>query len=107
VNTSPAPPPLRSLSPSRTGIDYTHPDLYANVWINQGEIPAAQKAKILANYDYDHDGKITFRDLNSPLIQGQWDSSTVVDVNHDGRIDASDVLPVGRRHGQRRQRLCR
>ena len=23
-----------------TGVDYTHPDLYLNVWINQGEIPS-------------------------------------------------------------------
>ena len=23
-----------------TGIDYNHPDLYQNVWINQKEIPA-------------------------------------------------------------------
>jgi hypothetical protein len=26
-----------------TGVDYTHPDLYLNIWINQGEIPTAVK----------------------------------------------------------------
>ena len=24
-----------------SGLDYTHPDLYLNVWLNQGEIPVA------------------------------------------------------------------
>src|SRR5262245_5614194 len=24
-----------------TGVDYTHPDLYLNIWLNQTEIPAA------------------------------------------------------------------
>ena len=24
-----------------SGVDYTHPDLYLNIWLNQGEIPAA------------------------------------------------------------------
>ena len=24
-----------------SGVDYTHPDLYENIWINQGEIPAS------------------------------------------------------------------
>jgi subtilisin family serine protease len=23
-----------------TGIDYNHPDLYLNIWVNQGEIPS-------------------------------------------------------------------
>src|SRR6266446_10626792 len=28
-----------------SGIDYRHPDLYQNVWINQGEIPAGIRAR--------------------------------------------------------------
>ncbi|MGN6506688.1 MAG: peptidase S8, partial [Tepidisphaeraceae bacterium] len=39
-----------------TGIDYTHPDLYANIWINQAEIPAAIKVKLK---DVDGDGRIS------------------------------------------------
>ena len=27
-----------------TGIDYTHPDLYLNIWLNQGEIPSAVRS---------------------------------------------------------------
>src|SRR3954452_16483478 len=45
-----------------TGLDYTHNDLYLNVWINQNEIPAAMK-KVLK--DTDGDGRITFYDLNA------------------------------------------
>src|SRR5207248_2696339 len=36
-----------------TGIDYRHKDLYRNIWINQGEIPSAIKARLL---DIDGDG---------------------------------------------------
>src|SRR5262245_34166054 len=43
-----------------TGIDYTHPDLYLNVWINQDEIPSAIRANLT---DTDNDGVITFWDL--------------------------------------------
>ena len=45
-----------------SGLDYTHPDLYLNVWLNQKEIPAALKAVL---QDVDHDSLITFRDLNN------------------------------------------
>ena len=29
-----------------TGVDYTHPDLYLNVWLNQAEIPLSFKASL-------------------------------------------------------------
>ncbi len=67
-----------------TGIDYTHPDLYKNVWINQGEIPSS----VLLNLtDVDGDGLYTFWDLNDPLNAGQ-----VVDGNNNGYIDGGDLL---------------
>src|SRR5262249_18759623 len=68
-----------------TGVDYTHPDLYLNIWLNPGEIPAALKAAGLA--DTDGDGRITFRDLNNPL-----NAAFVADKNGNGRIDAGDLL---------------
>lgn len=67
-----------------TGIDYTHPDLYLNVWLNQGEIPAALKAALT---DTDGDGLFTFRDLNNAA-----NAAYVTDVNANGRIDAGDLL---------------
>ena len=67
-----------------SGIDYTHEDLYLNIWINQGEIPAAVRVNLT---DVDADSLITFRDLNDPA-----NSSQVADLNGNGRIDAGDLL---------------
>ncbi len=65
-----------------SGIDYTHPDLFRNVWLNQGELPAA-----LSLTDTDSDGLITFIDLNQPA-----NSASVTDDNGNGFIDAGDLL---------------
>jgi subtilisin family serine protease len=69
-----------------TGIDYDHPDLYRNVWLNQAEIP---KSRLKNLVDVDHDGYISFADLNNPINQGV---GKITDVNGDGRIDAADIL---------------
>lgn len=65
-----------------TGIDYTHPDLYLNIRLNRGEVP-----RTMALVDADGDGRITFRDLNQPA-----NAAFVADLNHNGRIDAGDLL---------------
>ena len=67
-----------------TGIDYTHPDLYLNIWLNQREIPMTLRARLI---DIDQDDLITFRDLN-----GAANASYVLDFNRNGRIDAGDLL---------------
>ena len=67
-----------------TGIDYTHPDLYLNIWLNQREIPVTLRASLS---DIDEDGLITFRDLN-----GSANARYVLDYNSNGRIDAGDLL---------------
>ena len=67
-----------------SGIDYTHPDLYLNIWLNQGELPASLRASLT---DTDSDGRITFRDLNAPA-----NSSFVTDRNSTSYIDAGDLL---------------
>jgi subtilisin family serine protease/subtilisin-like proprotein convertase family protein len=69
-----------------TGIDYNHPDLYLNIWINQAEIPASRRANLI---DVDGDGIITFRDLNDPRNQGP---GKITDITQHGHIDASDIL---------------
>jgi subtilisin family serine protease len=69
-----------------TGIDYNHPDLYENIWINQAEIPASRLQNLV---DVDGDGLITFYDLNNPINQGP---GKITDVNNDGHIDAEDIL---------------
>lgn len=69
-----------------TGIDYTHPDLYLNIWINQREIPPHIRANLI---DINGDGLITFHDLNDPRNQGP---GKITDLNGNGRIDAGDIL---------------
>ncbi len=71
-----------------TGIDYKHSDLYLNVAINQGEIPAALRASLV---DVDGDGRITFVDLNAPA-----NAAFVTDRNGNGYIDAGDLLADSR-----------
>ncbi len=69
-----------------TGINYDHPDLYQNIWINQAEIPKSRLKNLVDVYG---DGYISFRDLNNPINQGV---GKITDVNGDGRIDAADIL---------------
>ena len=67
-----------------SGIDYTHPDLYKNIWLNQGEIPASLQGVLV---DTDSDGLITFYDLNESA-----NVTYVTDSNATGYIDAEDLL---------------
>lgn len=67
-----------------SGMDYTHPDLHLNVWLNQREIPLSFKAALV---DADADGLITFRDLNDAR-----NANFVSDKNANSRIDAGDLL---------------
>jgi hypothetical protein len=66
------------------GVDYTNPDIYLNIWLNQGEIPAALRAGLT---DTDGDGIITFRDLNAAA-----NANFVTDINGNGYIDGGDLL---------------
>jgi subtilisin family serine protease len=51
-----------------SGMKLDHPDVLLNVWINEGELPAGMRANGVAGTgaDFDGDGVVTFRDLNSP-----------------------------------------
>jgi hypothetical protein len=65
-----------------TGLDYTSPSYYQQVWINQGEIP-----KTLPIKDVDGDLVITFKDLNN-----SFNSAYVTDLNKNGYIDGGDLI---------------
>ena len=67
-----------------SGIDVAHPDLYLNIWINQGEIDPALRQRLV---NTDSDSLITFYDLNAPA-----NSTLVRDLNGNGYIDAIDLL---------------
>ena len=74
-----------------SGIDYTHPDLYRNVWLNQAEIPFAVGKKSLR--DTDADGIVTFWDLNARAGGGRLvNGNFVSDLNANGYIDGGDLL---------------
>ena len=64
-----------------TGVDYTHPDLENNIWINQGEIPPEIFNLIDSNFDM----HITSIELIDYLD----------DYNSDGYINLKDALEVG------------
>ncbi len=67
-----------------TGVDYTHVDLYLNIWLNPNEIPLAMRSGLI---DTDGDGRIGFRDLNNAANAG-----FVSDINANGRIDGGDLI---------------
>ena len=67
-----------------TGVDYTHQDLYLNIWLNQNEIPTSIRNNLT---DIDGDGIFTFRDLNDA-----GNAAYVTDFNGNGYIDAGDLL---------------
>ena len=71
-----------------SGIDYTHPDLATNVWINPGEIPETLRSSLV---DTDDDGLISFIDLNA-----EENASFVTDTNANNLIDAGDLLADNR-----------
>ncbi|HRK29849.1 MAG TPA: S8 family serine peptidase [Tepidisphaeraceae bacterium] len=68
-----------------SGVNYNHPDLVQNIFLNQAEIPASRLANLT---DVDGDGLITFRDLNNAVNQGV---GKIQDLNSDGRISGFDV----------------
>lgn len=75
-----------------SGIDYTHKDLYKNVFLNQGEI--RNLSWFTSIIDNDLDGLITFWDLNSAK---NWNGTAnaqlnLNDYNTNGYIDAGDLL---------------
>ena len=75
-----------------SGIDYTHTDLYKNVFLNQGELKGLSWFSSLV--DVDNDKLITFWDLNNSQ---NWSGSENValrlnDWNGNGYIDAGDLL---------------
>jgi serine protease len=76
-----------------TGIDYSHPDLYRNIWINQAEIPDKVRKDVR---DSDKDGRITFADLNHKSNRAAFG---VNDLNDNGYIDAGDLLSRYKKNG--------
>ena len=66
-----------------TGVDYTHPDIENNAWINQGEIPPWT---FEAGIDANGDGFIEASEIIS-FVENQG-----MDFNNDGESNLRDVL---------------
>jgi subtilisin family serine protease len=77
-----------------SGIDYRHPDLAMNIWINPKEIPyAIGGANGLYEDPFDGDSLITFHDLNLKNNEGRFVNNRFLpDWNRNGYIDAGDIL---------------
>ena len=69
-----------------TGVDYTHPDIQNNSWINQAEIPEWMAE---AGLDSDGDGYIEASEVVGFLV------SENMDVNSDGEINLRDMVSSG------------
>jgi subtilisin family serine protease len=69
-----------------TGIDYTHPDLYQNIWINQGEIPADRRKNLVS---FEGNGIITMADLNNPA---NWGVGKIEPAAGHNYVTAADLL---------------
>ena len=69
-----------------TGVDYTHPDLQDNAWINQGEIPLFM---FEAGVDENSDGYISSVEAVAFLQNDNYD------VNADGEINLRDAVSDG------------
>jgi len=72
-----------------TGVDYTHPDLVANIWVNQGEIPSyiTDDSELFQIIDSNGDGKLSSLEMISDVI--------MTDLNEDGSIDLKDIFVEG------------
>lgn len=75
-----------------SGADVAHEDLYLNIWLNQGEIPAGLQSQLS---DLDGDGLISFWDLNNLRIVGaQIYVASTVTLDPDGAFVSGDIATV-------------
>ena len=68
-----------------TGVDYTHPDLIENIWVNQGEIPALIYE---IGVDVNDDGYVSSIEIADFM-------ATQSDLNEDGVVNFRDALTSG------------
>jgi subtilisin family serine protease len=80
-----------------SGVDYTHPDLYLAIAINNGEIPTGLLGQVV---DTNSNGLVDFYDLNSldangnvvlDGLAGLFNQALTTDSNANGYIDAEDL----------------
>ncbi len=79
-----------------SGVDFTHPDLYLNIWLNNAELPTPLLSRLT---NADGVPGISFRDLNASTNRAlRLDPNNAAsalllrDLNETGYIDADDLL---------------
>lgn len=77
---------VAEVSATSGGFNIEHPDLWPNIWLNQGEILAV--CGTMAQCDPDGDGFVTLKDFNNPAFTGVKPP----DVDSNGRITCKDLL---------------
>jgi subtilisin family serine protease len=82
-----------------TGMDYAHPDLRNNVWLNNGEIPTSRLQNLkryVSNPSNPDDASkpITFADLNDSRNWGPFKITPHSDGAGHMVVDANDVLAL-------------
>jgi hypothetical protein len=70
-----------------TGVDYTHPDLQNNSWINQAEIP-----EFMAETGLDQNGD---GDVDASEVVGWMLDNNIGDLNADGEVNLRDAVSDG------------
>ncbi|MHB1561204.1 MAG: S8 family serine peptidase, partial [Isosphaeraceae bacterium] len=74
-----------------SGVNYNYSDILPNIWLNQAEIPA----NVLPNLtDVDHDGVISFGDLNAVVngVKINQGPGKIEDSDGDGIIGPADLM---------------
>ena len=66
-----------------TGVDYTHPDLIENIWVNQGEI--LEWIFEIEDIDPNGDGLLSAAEISNFM-------HTQSDLNGDGAINVQDCI---------------
>lgn len=75
------------------GIDVTHPDLYLNVFLNNGEVPHDVVSRFRSASTEDGLPDIlTFYDLNVPSVREALEDMGHFDTNGNDHIDGEDVV---------------
>ena len=69
-----------------TGVDYTHPDLKASLWVNQAELP---EWSLEAGIDLNGDGYVSSTEIEEFLIIEGMDN------NADGEVNLRDLVCEG------------
>jgi len=75
------------------GVDVSHPDLYLNIFLNNGEVPHDVVSRFRdAVLEGGSLHRLTFHDLNVPYVMAALEDMGYVNTNENDYIDGEDVV---------------